>query len=100
MSKCLGDFDSLLVHEFDGDRYDASADHRRHCSTCFFAGVEAKKNWPSAFRLREDAQGGLGDNAQLAFRANHEPEQIKPGVVHRVAADLENLAIYCDKRHA
>ena len=53
---------------------------------------------PNRTGRAQDAQGRLGDDAELALRADHQPEQVVAGRIQGVAADVHDRAV--EQHHA
>jgi hypothetical protein len=68
--------DAGPVHELDGNRKHAGLDDVGHAFAGDLGRIEADQHGPRAFRLWQDAQGRLGDDAQLAFGAADHAEQV------------------------
>ena len=62
--------------------------------------VEAEQRRPRAFGRAQDAHGGLRDDAELAFRAGDQAEQVVARAVEMVAADLDHGAVDQHQRDA
>ena len=90
----LADLDRGLVHEFDRHRDDAGGDDAGDAGAGGFRGVKADQHRPGAFRCLEQAHGRLGDDAELAFRADDQAEDIVAGSVEVIAADIDDLAVH------
>ncbi len=87
----LADMDRGLVHELDGDRNDAGGDDRRDRAGPRPRSVAKPSSIgraPSA--CAQDAHRRLGDDAELAFRADDQPQQIVARLIEMVAADLDD----------
>ena len=56
--------------------------------------LEAEQHRPRAFRRLEQAHGDLGDDAELAFRADDQSEEIVAGRIEARAADIDDLAVH------
>ena len=56
-------------------------------------GVEAEQHGARALGGAQDAHGRLGDDAELAFRAADQAEEIEPAGVEFWAADVDDLAV-------
>ena len=63
-----------------------------------FGRSEAHQHRPRAFGGAEDADGRLGDDAELALGADDEAEEIVAGGVEVAAADVDDRAV--DQHHA
>ena len=55
--------------------------------------VEAREQHLRALRLRQQLHGDFGDDAEHAFRAGEEREQVEAGRVERVGAERQTLAV-------
>ena len=56
--------------------------------------VEAEQHRARAFRRFEQTHGGLGDDAELAFGADDQREEIVARRIEIVAADIDDLAVH------
>ena len=97
MGEGLADLDRRPVHELDGDRNDAGADDGGDAVARRLAGVEADQHRPRALGGAQDAHGRLGDDAELALRADDQAEEVVAGAVEMRAADLDDGAV--DQHH-
>ena len=61
---------------------------------------EAEQHRPRAFRRLEQAHGDLGDDAELAFGADDQSEEIVAGRIEARAADIDDLAVHQHDAHA
>ncbi len=93
MGEGLADLDGGLVHELHRDRDDARADDGRHRRTGLLAGREAEQHGPGAFGRAQDAHRRLGDDAELAFGAVDQAEDVVAGGIEMGAADLHDAAV-------
>ena len=86
--------DGRPVHVLDGDRDDARADDGGDALAGGLAGIEAEHHRPRAFGLRQDAQRRLGDDAELALRADDQRQEVVALGIEVRAADLDDLAVH------
>ncbi len=93
MGEGLADLDRRLVHEFDGDRDDAGSDDIGDAGAGLFRAFEAEEHGARAFRLGDQPHRRLGDDAELAFGAADEAEQIVARRIQRLAAELDHRAV-------
>ncbi len=64
-------------------------DDRRDRRAGFFVRCEADEQRARRFRLRQDAHGDFGDDAQQPFRSREDAEQVVPFRVEVLAADAQ-----------
>ena len=79
MGEGLADLDRRAVHVLDRDRDDAGADDRGDAGAGGLGGGEAHQHRPRALGGAQDAHGRLGDDAELALRADDQAEEIVAG---------------------
>ena len=96
----LGRLDHQPVHVLDRHRQDAGLDDVGDAGAGHLGAVEADQHRPRALGLGEDAQGRLGDHAELALGAADQAEQVEPAGIEMRAADLDHLAVGHDHGHA
>ena len=96
----LAGVDAGFVHEFEGDRNDAGGDDGVDGRTRDFGAVEGGEHGAGAFGAAEDADGDLGDQAELAFGAGDEAEPVVAGGVEVGAADGDDLTLDGDEFQA
>ena len=74
MRERFANLDCELVHEFHRHWNDTVADDVGDASAGLFARREAEQNRARAFGRTQYAHRRLGDDAELAFRADDQPE--------------------------
>ena len=100
VGEILADVDRRLVHVLHRHRNDAGADDRGDALARVLDRIEAEQNRARPFRQRNEAHDRLGHDAQLALGAADEAEEVVAGRVHRLAADIEDLAVQGDEARA
>src|SRR6476660_9335184 len=56
--------------------------------------MRAEQHGPCALGRLQEPYRGLGDDAELTFRANDQPEEIIAGRIEMIAANLHDLAVH------
>ncbi len=87
-----------LVHHLQPGRDDAGGDDRRHRVAGPGDIVERSHDHLRQFRLRHQLDGHFGDDAEHAFRADQQRQQVVTRRIRRFRADLEHLALDADAR--
>ena len=93
----FADFDRGSVHVFDRHRNDAGRDDRGNATARSFRRAETDHQRARAFGGRKDFNSRFGDDAELAFRADHEAQEIVAVAFERGAADVDDRAV--DQHH-
>ena len=86
-----------LVHELDGDGYDARGDDGRDTAPGDLTRLEAEQHGPRRLGRTQNAHGRLGDDAELPLRSNDQPEQVIARGIEVRAADLDHTTV--DEHH-
>ena len=56
--------------------------------------VEPEQHGPRRFRRAQNAHRRLGDDAELAFRSDQQPEQVVARLIEMAPADLDDAAVH------
>src|SRR5690606_36487553 len=86
--------DGRTVHHLHASGNNADADNIRNALAGLLARGEADQQGTGRVRLSEYAHRHLGDHAEQALRAGHEPEQVVTLAVEMLSAEAYDLAIH------
>ena len=87
------------VHHLQAGRDDAGGDDRRDRVAGLADVVEARQDAARRLRLRQQLHRDLDDHREHAFAADHQRQQVEPGRIERVAAELDRLALGGEAAH-
>ena len=85
------------IHDFHAAGNDPAADHVGDAVARALDGGEADEKRARPRRLRQDADGDFGDDAEHAFGADHDAEQVVACGIEMLAAEPHDLAL--DRHH-
>ena len=92
--KGLGRFDAGAVHELDRDGQNARVNDVTDALAGDLVAVIANQNRQRALGFGLNAQGCLGDDAQLPFRAADHAEQVQTSGIHMRPAHVNDCAVH------
>ncbi len=99
-AEILGRVDGRVVHHLEPARDDAGGDDRGDALAALVDGREAHEHGARGLGLLQDADGDLGDDAEQAFRAGHQAEQVVAVGIQVLAAEADHVAIGQDQLQA
>ena len=92
MDEGLGRGDRRPIHDLHSAGNDPAADHRGDAVARALDRGEADQKRARAWRFRQDADRDLGDDAEHAFGADHDAEQVVALRIEMLAAEAHDLA--------
>ena len=90
----LADMDGGPIHEFERHGDDAGGDDGGDAGARGLVGVEAEQHRARAFGRLDEAHRDLGDDAELALRADDQRQEIVTGRIEARSADIDDLAVH------
>ena len=93
MDEFLDRMDGRPVHHLDAGRNDAGADDAADAGPGVPGVGEADQHGARAFRLLEDADRHLGDDAEQPFGTDEQAEQVVSSGIEMLAAEPDDVAI-------
>ncbi|MCY1385138.1 hypothetical protein D9M69_734820 [compost metagenome] len=84
MDKVFGGANRQVIHHLQATRDDAGSDDVAYGTTGLLHRVEAGQQDPRHLWLGQQLDGHFGDDAEHAFRAGEQGQQVETGTVQRI----------------
>ncbi|MNZ08209.1 hypothetical protein D3C78_250040 [compost metagenome] len=93
MDEVLGGADRQVVHHLQAAGDDPGSDDLGHCPAGVLDAVEAGQQHPRHLGLGQQLDGDFGDDAEHAFGAGEQCQQVETGAVQGIAAEGQAFAL-------